>query len=666
MLLRNITLHDFGAYRGEQSLDLTTEKGRPIVLIGGLNGCGKTTLLDAIQLALYGNRARCSGRGNSSYDTYLRESINRLADPEDGARVAVEFSILLEGEEHRYHVSRSWRIPAGKKLDESLEITVNGKPEWGLSEGWVDHIEGLLPLEVASLFFFDGEKLEELADPDQASNIIRSAVHSLLGVSGVERLRTDLLVLERRIQTSAADEGSQAKIAALGAELEELASAIGDAVQRRGSLNNRLKAAMYRAEQARVRFAKEGGEVFRRFATLKAENDGVAATLKATNDTLVNTVAAGPLPLLLLREQLDTVREHAQREHRADQAAEVLSVLRERDSWLTDLFRDATGPDQIARIEKELSADREERDAQARAPRELNVPHDMLAQLSALDDTLSRDRTLAVELVERAIKEQARFDATDRLLASKPEDEDEIRSLMDAQSAALDAVSVLRAEQARIETDLEELRARHRGQDAELERELRKQKLHDKVDKMEARVKEYSASTRGILERYAAALLTRHIGRLEVAVLDSFSKLMRKKNLVADLHIDTKDFSLALTGSDGQPLESGRLSAGERQLLALSLLWGVARVAGNRLPSVIDTPLGRLDSKHREQLVERYFPHAGDQVLLLSTDEEIDERLFHKLESSIARSYTLTHDNETFTTSVRQGYLWPTGETHVA
>src|ERR1041384_1556177 len=71
MLLHNITLENFGAYRGRHTLDLTTKPGKPIVLIGGLNGCGKTTLLDAIQLALYGNRARCSGRGNRPYDAYL-------------------------------------------------------------------------------------------------------------------------------------------------------------------------------------------------------------------------------------------------------------------------------------------------------------------------------------------------------------------------------------------------------------------------------------------------------------------------------------------------------------------------------------------------------------------------------------------------------------------
>ncbi|MFD0538763.1 AAA family ATPase [Actinomadura luteofluorescens] len=56
MLLLNVTLENYGAYKGKQSLDLTTRPGRPVILIGGLNGCGKTTLLDAIQLALYGAR----------------------------------------------------------------------------------------------------------------------------------------------------------------------------------------------------------------------------------------------------------------------------------------------------------------------------------------------------------------------------------------------------------------------------------------------------------------------------------------------------------------------------------------------------------------------------------------------------------------------------------
>src|SRR5690348_13599649 len=124
MLLRKITLEEFGAYRGKQSLDLTPTKNKPIILIGGLNGCGKTTLLDAIQLVLYGNRARCSGRGTKAYETYLRESINRKADPSRGSAITLEFTVMTGGQEHYYRVVRSWHI-SGKTLKEFLNVYVD-------------------------------------------------------------------------------------------------------------------------------------------------------------------------------------------------------------------------------------------------------------------------------------------------------------------------------------------------------------------------------------------------------------------------------------------------------------------------------------------------------------------------------------------------------------
>ena len=101
-----------------------------------------------------------------------------------------------------------------------------------------------------------------------------------------------------------------------------------------------------------------------------------------------------------------------------------------------------------------------------------------------------------------------------------------------------------------------------------------------------------------------------------------------------------------------------RLSAGERQLLAIALLWGLARVSGRALPTVIDTPLGRLDSSHRANLIERYFPSASHQVILLSTDEEINRTYHRMLEPQIGRSYLLQYDDEERATTVVDGYFW--------
>ena len=115
---------------------------------------------------------------------------------------------------------------------------------------------------------------------------------------------------------------------------------------------------------------------------------------------------------------------------------------------------------------------------------------------------------------------------------------------------------------------------------------------------------------------------------------------------------------MSLTGVDGHALPAKDLSAGERQLLAVALLWGLARAAGQPLPVVIDTPLGRLDGSHREHLLERYFPLASHQVVLLSTDTEIDEEAYERHRPAVGRSYHLEFDPETNATFVEDGYFW--------
>ncbi|MGW5433356.1 DNA sulfur modification protein DndD [Streptomyces sp. NPDC004059] len=674
MLLRKITLEEFGAYRGKQSLDLTPQKNKPIILIGGLNGCGKTTLLDAIQLALYGNRARCSGRGTKSYETYLRESINRKADPQRGSAITLEFTILTGGHEHYYRVVRSWHI-SGKTLKEFLNVyvdetygeraatqrtvTPDGKFNRLLSEGWADHVESLLPLEIASLAFFDGEKIESLADPERAASVIESAVHSLLGVSTVQQLRNDLLALQRRQKLSDEEQHLLENIHKQEAERDAAQSQYDVAHQELGQCRTELGKAQRTLASLEEAFSKEGGHLFTRRVELENDKEQVVARLAQVRAELIQQ-ASGPLPLLLVAPLLDALREQAAKEHEAQQSAQVLRVLEQRDQWLLDLVPDAVRADVL----KRLNDDRAQRSERTKLAVNLRLPHDALAQLTVLDELLQRDTARSAQLLARAAELAEQLDQLDRQLAGVPA-QDKVEALQQSRDEQI--VEVARAQAAcdRAAAKLDELKRRREYVTTLLER-AHKEFVRTKVKAEEVeRVIKYSEKARDTLDRFGSALLQRHISSLEVAVLQSFKVLMRKQGLVHDLRIDTDKFTLTLADAEGEPIDPGRLSAGERQLLAVSLLWGLMRVAGNRLPSVIDTPLGRLDSRHREHLVDRYFPHASDQVLLLSTDEEIDEYLLGRLKKSVAHTYTLVHDDTEFTTSVVEGYWWNAGAQHV-
>ena len=109
MIIDSIDLENFGVYLGKQTVLLTPpSRKQPIILFGGQNGRGKTTLLNALQLGLYGKLANCSNRGQLGYEEYLKRSIHNSVDPALGASITISFRHFSNGKEFKHRVSRSW------------------------------------------------------------------------------------------------------------------------------------------------------------------------------------------------------------------------------------------------------------------------------------------------------------------------------------------------------------------------------------------------------------------------------------------------------------------------------------------------------------------------------------------------------------------------------
>jgi DNA sulfur modification protein DndD len=124
------------------------------------------------------------------------------------------------------------------------------------------------------------------------------------------------------------------------------------------------------------------------------------------------------------------------------------------------------------------------------------------------------------------------------------------------------------------------------------------------------------------------------------------------------ISIDSNSFAVTVKDKDGYPIPKGQLSAGEKQVYAISMLWALGRTSNRPLPIIIDTPLARLDRDHRSLLAQHYFPHASHQVLILSTDTEVDEAYFEQLTPAISRAYLLDFDTVERSTTVAHGYFW--------
>ena len=160
------------------------------------------------------------------------------------------------------------------------------------------------------------------------------------------------------------------------------------------------------------------------------------------------------------------------------------------------------------------------------------------------------------------------------------------------------------------------------------------------------------------IDLFKDKLIGNILQRLELEILDCFNRVIRKKTLVNMIKINKTDFSIKLLAANDTEIKQSRLSAGERQILATSILWALARLSGRIIPNIIDTPLGRLDSKHRSNLLENYFPNASHQIILLSTDEEINEDYSAKLEKFISHKYILNYNSIEHFTTIEKGYLF--------
>ena len=153
MILDKLSLHNFGIYKGLQEFDLRTKgKNKPIILIGAMNGSGKTTFLQSIDFVLYGKNSNVFKSQNLAYDKFLEKNIHK-DQVDEGAQITIEFNRLNKGEEENFRLIRSLK-KSGGKMKESFSVFVNNTLDELVTKDWDNFIEQILPPKVAQLFFF--------------------------------------------------------------------------------------------------------------------------------------------------------------------------------------------------------------------------------------------------------------------------------------------------------------------------------------------------------------------------------------------------------------------------------------------------------------------------------------------------------------------------------
>ena len=160
------------------------------------------------------------------------------------------------------------------------------------------------------------------------------------------------------------------------------------------------------------------------------------------------------------------------------------------------------------------------------------------------------------------------------------------------------------------------------------------------------------------MEKLSQRLIKDKISELELEFNKVFQRLTRKKDMAHKVRINPENFKIELIDKLGNIVNKKRISSGEKQIYAFSMLESLGKVSGRALPFIVDTPLGRLDSKHRTKLVENFFPKIGEQVIVLSTDTEVDSEFYDALAPHIGQSYEIVYNESEGSSKLDSGYFW--------
>jgi DNA sulfur modification protein DndD len=661
MKFRKLTIENYKSFQFPTEIIFPMgEDGRSIFLIGGMNGAGKTSIMEAVTYCLYGGKTE-----------EIFRNINRREKAKGNANVA--FELVIEMDDHsELVVKRSWTAgavtdPKPRDLIERLVVVRDGKRvSVQNQEIWQDFIRAAIPPGITQFFFFDGEKIQEIASDDHSEIRLKSSLEAALGIQYINRLASDIVYIkqqERQGFVEISDEDLEFK----QSELKREKSKHTRKHQEREGLQKELDEFRAQLEEAKKRFettfhaAPKSREAMRE----QEKKRVVASSRLAQVQSEITNLCEKALPFSVagklfdgVRRRIENERETASgeaiKENASALAKRIVRVVEEPEPIYTEKLSD----ERMAELERRIFRLLKEGDPRANVARVLDLSdRDAARVLNRMESLEGSDVFLVKPLLEETRVLEAEIRQLEALTQGGAMTSSE-RDLFNQLQAEMESCSTQigrKTEQLRL---VEEtiLMLNKRISDIEVEIEKLYEKHH--VSKEKADFIEQCDAIASVLNQFIVRLRKNKVHLLQEKTFEMYKLLSSRSGLIKDITIDDKTYEIRVTDRNGHEIRKSGLSAGEKEVFAVSLLWGLAQTSELKLPIIIDTPLSRLDSTHRDNIVNNYFPNAGEQVVILSTDTEIDNDYYRSLKPRLSGAASLDFDQRQELTTVRQGYFW--------
>lgn len=628
MFFKTIELENFGIFYGRQKISL----GPGLHIVHGENGRGKTTLLNAVRWAFFGTFENRQGQSVSS-----RVVLNRDARREGATRFAVAIEIEDRGE--RYLIRRSTDLSDGNTA--VLYVERGGQP---LSQADASHTVGtLLNPRVARFFLFDGEQLreyEELLFSDEVeARFVKTSIEQILGLPVFDNTVEDLAAVKDAIGKRVAKIARQnEKTRRLGLQAAQLEEEIRDAEEDLLSLES-LKAdaqERIRAAEGVLQQYESSQEILKKIESIETEIGGLEEMAVAAADQRSQALAGVWLDVLyealrprrqFLAERLDEERQRQKQLHIAHESARSLEDGR------CALCERALNGSAAAILEEKASQD----DVVPREGVDTFGSGDLyrdfsdvasIGQAGRLADVIAADRKLA-DLRTRIVVKKQELAQTRAVVEGLPELQ--VREAAQQRDSALQELGQINH---LIGNGVEDLKQK-KATLVSIRRDIAASGVSDEIDLLRNR----ESLVNEVQELFAAAKAQFREALKSSIEADATKLFLKLTTEVSHAGLRINDsYGLETFGADGAVIE-GR-SAGQEQVVALSLIGALNRNASRRAPLMMDTPLGRLDKQHRANVLS-LLADLAEQVFFLVHSAEVSDDDLAPIRSEVAKEWVL-------------------------
>lgn len=674
MFLNKVEITNFRVYYGKNILDFgRSNKDRNVYIIGGLTGYGKTSLLTAITLGLLGKNAthlafdeKTASNFNidSQYRELLQKNFSKTALAKGEQQMSVK--LIFDDKGTELHVERKWWLDdQGVLQDEELNVFQNGAP-LEIAKG-VDpqelkeeFIETKIPPQVAKFFFFDGEEIRKIAEKDPSGAVV-SGLNSLLGFAMLQRLEEDLEKTKRDIKTETGNSPTKTDLLKAETELSEKEEELGKITE---DLEER---------------ARDREKIMQQFKNVKAE---ISAMLGGDEPETQNKI----------QEQLEELD------------VEDRNIASEIGKFCGDLLFLSMPKTLFKRLNKQLTGELTRKEWEGKknllSPQKVKIIEGLFGQSSPqpepplipqqkdfLINRLDKEwnnmfnpppEGMADNIIHKDFSEDDTRDVIRKLEEIKKQTQQQLHSRILRRNEIDRRTNELKEKRRRMTTGPEfqellgkrdEINTKIGRLDTEIEGlERRIPPIQNEISSLKKRCtdleNEVISTEQGhklidtckrlyeTVDEFMRELRNKRVTGLSQKMTGMYKTLAHKEDLVNTISINPTSYKVIMKGKDGNELPDG--SAGESEIFALSMIYGLAEISRRNLPFIIDTPFGRLDSPHRDNIVSRYFPKISHQVIIFSSDTELNEKWYRAIEPYVAKSFLLEFDKQTKTTTISE------------